>query len=160
VRWLFRRSARIALAVALLVFVAVWTISRHVFAHDTVRGLPWLDLTNVVGPLTFPRATTRELPGPKTFALYLRLHKAMRRVPPPDFKHGIVLVVAVGPRSSTAYSLQVLRVTEQRSRVIVKLRENTATTTNPGQARVTYPYRMITFPKTHKPTFVTIRGRP
>lgn len=139
---------------------AGWVTYKHTFAHDEVRGLPWLDLTSVVGPLTFPRATTRELPGPKTFALYLRLHEATRRVPPPDFKHGIVLVVAVGPRSSTAYSLQVLRVTEQRSRVVVKLRENTPSTQNPGRARVTYPYRMITFPKTRKHTFVTIEGRP
>jgi hypothetical protein len=100
------------------------------------------------------------LPGPKTFALYLRLHEAKRRVPPPEFNHGIVLVVAVGPRSSTAYSLQVLRVTEQRNRVRIKLRENTPTIANPGKIRVTYPYRMITFPKTHKPTFVTIEGRP
>jgi hypothetical protein len=133
---------------------------KHVFAHRNQRGLPWLDLTNVVGPLVFPRATTRELPGPKTFALYLRLHKAVRRVPPPDFKHGIVLVVAVGPRSSTGYSLQVLRVTEQRSRVIVRLRENSPTIAKPGKTGLTYPYRMITFPKTDKPTFVTILGRP
>jgi hypothetical protein len=133
---------------------------KHVFAHRSQRGLPWLDLTKVVGPLVFPHATTRELPGPKTFALYLRLHRASRYVPPPDFNHGIVLVVAVGPRSSTAYSLQVLRVTEQRSRVIVKLRENGPTIANPGRARITYPYRMLTFPKTHKPTFVTILGRP
>jgi hypothetical protein len=133
---------------------------RHVFAHRSQRGLPWLDLTNVVGPLNVPHATTRELPGPKTFALYLRLHRAERHVPPPDFKHGIVLVIAVGPRSSTGYSLQVLRVTEQRSRVIVKLRENAPTLADPGKARITYPYRMLTFPKTHKPTFVTILGRP
>jgi len=133
---------------------------KHVFAHRNQRGLPWLDLTSVVGPLVFPRATTRELPGPKTYALYLRLHKATRRVPPPDFKHGIVLVVAVGPRSSTAYSLQVLRVTEQRSRVIVRLRENSPTIARPGKTRLAYPYRMITFPKTSKPIFVTILGQP
>lgn len=141
-------------------FVAVWITYKHVFAHRSQRGLPWLDLTNVVGPLVFPRATTRALPGPKTFALYLRIHKAKRRVPPPDFKHGIVLVIAVGPRSSTGFSLQVLRVTEQRSRVIVKLKENAPTLRRPGKTRLIYPYRMITFPKTHKPTFVTIQGRP
>ena len=144
----------------MLAFVAIWVTYKHVFAHRNQRGLPWLDLTNVVGPLVFPHATTRELPGPKTFALYLRIHRATRRVPPPDFKHGIVLVVAVGPRSSTRYSLQILRVTEQRSRVVVKLEENGPTLRNPGRVRIIYPYRMITFPKTHKPTFVTIQGRP
>lgn len=140
--------------------MAIWVTYRHVFAHSEVRGLPWLDLTPQVGPLVFPRATTRELPGPKTFALYLRIHHARRRPVSPDFKHGVVLVVAVGPRSSTGYSLQVLRVTEQRSRVIVKLRENTPSIGKPGSTRIVYPYRMITFPKTGKPTFVTIRGRP
>jgi hypothetical protein len=144
----------------LVVLLAGWVTYKHVFAHKTQRGLPWLDLTNVVGPLTFEHATTRELPGPKTFALYLRQHEATRKVPPPDFKHGILLVVAVGPRSSTGYSLQVLRVTEQRSRVVVKLRENTPTIAKPGKTKLVYPYRMLTFPKTHKPTFVTILGRP
>ena len=140
--------------------MGLWVTYKHVFAHQDVRRLHWIDLTPEAGPLVFPHATTRELPGPKTFALYLRLHHVRRRVPPPDFEHRAVLVVAVGPRSSTGYSLRVLSVTEQRNRVVVKLREHTPTTSDPGSIRIVYPYRMITFPRTGKSTFVTIEGRP
>ena len=81
-------------------------------------------------------------------------------VPQIDFAHGDLLLVAAGPRSSTGYAIRIVRVAEQRRRVLVVVRERTPSLGEPVEARVTYPYRLITFHDTGKPVSLHWQGRP
>jgi hypothetical protein len=145
---------------ALLGFLAIWVTYHQVFGHDRIRDLPWQDLTARVAPLRFDHGTTRLLPGPKTFALYLREHGSRHPAPAIDFDRRDVILVAVGPRSTTGYELQVVSVVEERVRVVVTLRERTPSLGEPVSIRTTYPFRLITIRKTGKRKFVHIEGRP
>jgi hypothetical protein len=155
------RNARLVLATALVGFVAIWVTYRHAFAHDRLRPLAWRDLTAQVAPLEFPHGTTRFLPGPKTFALYLREHGYRGgRAPRVNFERHDLVLVALGPRSTDAHRLEIVSIVEQRSRVFVTLRERTPKLGDRVRVRRTYPFRLFTIPRTGKPKFVHIEGRP
>jgi hypothetical protein len=153
-------NLRLVLATALLGFATIWVTYHYVFGNDRLRTLPWRDLTTRVAPLRFTHGTTRLLPGPKTFALYLREHGFRGRPPPVDFEVRDLILVALGPRSTTGYELQVVSVVEERRRVVVTLRERTPTLGDPGVVRIVYPFRLITIPKAGKRKFLHIEGRP
>jgi PrcB C-terminal len=70
------------------------------------------------------------------------------------------VLVAVGPRSGSGYSIRVVRVTEERERIEVELRERAPTLAHPGRAGVTYPYRLIVLPSSDKHVTVRFLGRP
>jgi hypothetical protein len=80
--------------------------------------------------------------------------------PTVDFDRREVVVVSLGPRSSTGYSLRVERVVERRREIDVYLRERTPSLGDPVEPRVTYPYRAITIARTSKPVYVKLQGRP
>jgi PrcB C-terminal len=80
--------------------------------------------------------------------------------PPVDFGRREVVVVSLGPRSSTGYSLRVERVVERRREIDVYLRERTPSLGDPVAPSVTYPYRAITIPRTSKPVYVKLQRRP
>ena len=69
-------------------------------------------------------------------------------------------MVSFGPRSNTGYSLRVERVVELRREIDVYLRERTPALGDPVEPRVTYPYRAISIPRTSKPVYVKLQGRP
>jgi hypothetical protein len=65
------------------------------------------------------------------------------------------VLITAGPRSSTGYSLEVERAEVERARVYIVVRE----VTEPGRAEITYPYRLLMFPKIDKPVHVHWEGR-
>jgi hypothetical protein len=65
------------------------------------------------------------------------------------------VLIASGPRSSTGYALEVRRAVVERGRVSIVVRE----LDEPGRAEVTYPYRLLVFPKLDKPVHVHWEGR-
>ena len=80
--------------------------------------------------------------------------------PPIAFANREVVVVSLGPRSSTGYSLRVERVVERRRGIDVYLRERTPSLGDPVEPRVTYPYRAIAIARSTKPVYVKLQGRP
>ena len=66
---------------------------------------------------------------------------------PVDFSSRQLLLVSPGPRSSTGYSVRILSVTERDDAITVKVRERTPTLADHVEARVTYPYRLLSAPK-------------
>jgi hypothetical protein len=80
--------------------------------------------------------------------------------PSVDFDRDEVVVISLGPRSSTGYSLRVERVVERRREIDVYLRERTPSLGDPVEPRVTYPYRAITIRRSSKPVYVKLQGRP
>jgi hypothetical protein len=71
-----------------------------------------------------------------------------------------VYLVAAGPRSSSGYALEIVRVEEESGRIVVVIRERTPSLGDPVQARVTYPFRLIALPRSDKPVKLKWLGRP
>ena len=65
------------------------------------------------------------------------------------------VLITAGPRSSRGYSLTIERAEVERSRVYIVVRE----LDEPGRAEITYPYRLLVFPKVDKPVHVHWEGR-
>jgi hypothetical protein len=65
------------------------------------------------------------------------------------------VLITAGPRSSTGYSLVIERALVERARISIVVRE----IYKPGRAEITYPYRLLVFPKIDKPVHVHWEGR-
>jgi len=124
--------------------------------------VPYADLTARSGRLEFTRIT-RQL-----FRTQAALVEVLERanpgrplhVPPIDFNRREAYLVAAGPRSSTGYDLRIVRVQDAGDRVVVVVRERTPSLGDPVQARVTYPFRLITLPRSDEPVKLKWLGRP
>jgi hypothetical protein len=82
------------------------------------------------------------------------------RLPPIDFVHDEAVLATAGPRSSSGYALRVLEVREERTRVLVVVRERTPSLGERVRPGVTYPFRLLTIPRTTKRVVVHWQGRP
>jgi hypothetical protein len=124
--------------------------------------VPYADLTAQSGRLEFTRIT-RQLFRTRA-ALDEVLERAnpgrQLRVPPIDFTRREAYLVAAGPRSSTGYDLRIVRVQDAGDHVVVVVRERTPSLGDPVQARVTYPFRLITLPRSDEPVKLKWLGRP
>ena len=81
-------------------------------------------------------------------------------MPPFDFASRRLILVAAGPRSSTGYGVEIVRITERRSTIDVLARETTPSLGDRTTPRLTSPYRLITIPATSKRVYVQWQGRP
>jgi hypothetical protein len=82
------------------------------------------------------------------------------RLPNIDFGRREIFLVGAGPRSSTGYELQILRVQDVGSHIDVVVHERTPSLDDAVQARVTYPFRLIALPRSSKPVKLKWPGRP
>jgi hypothetical protein len=142
-------------ALAVLIFVPAACAS-------TSRDVPYADLTAQSGSLEFTRIT-RQL-----FRTRPALMEVLERanpgrdihVPPIDFRRREAYLVAAGPRSSTGYDLRIVRVQDAGDHIVVVVRERTPSLGDPVRARVTYPFRLITLPRSDEPVKLKWLGRP
>jgi hypothetical protein len=124
--------------------------------------VPYEDLTRKVGPLEFTRIT-RDVFRSRTPLLDVLARNNPGRsiaLPPIDFARREVYLVAAGPRSSTGYDLLIVSVRDQGDRIVVTVHERTPSLRDPVRARVTYPFRLIAFPRSGKPVKLKWPGRP
>lgn len=129
-----------------------WTGWRH--GGD--EPLPWQDLTSrTLGEPA--RSSLLSFEDEESLRVALG---ASATVPPIDFGRREAVLISAGPRSSTAYSLDVLRVTEERRRIVVTIRERTPTLARPGAATLRFPFRLITIGRSDKPIELDWKGRP
>lgn len=156
------RTAKLAGVTALCAFAAAWIVYGRIYEHGGARQIAFADLSARLHTPEFPHPAGRVFHRRDQLAKFLR--KAMpgqpQRAPRIDFRRREAILVAAGPRSSTGYSLQVLGVTSERGRIVVTVRERTPRLGDPVRARVTYPYRLITLPKSPKPVYLDWQGRP
>jgi hypothetical protein len=135
--------------------------------------LAWQELWARGGdtPLAWRDVTGRTLAEPERSQLQIfrsadELGRALREggrsatVPPIDFARREAILVAAGPRSSSAYVLDVVALTEERRRIVVSVRERTPSLAEPGVARLTFPFRLITIERRGKDVALDWRGRP
>jgi PrcB C-terminal len=79
------------------------------------------------------------------------LRKLLPDARPVDFATWRAVLVALGPRSSSGYAVEVESVREERGRVLVTVRERSPSLADNVRPRVTYPFRLITLPRGDKP---------
>jgi PrcB C-terminal len=77
-----------------------------------------------------------------------------------DFSRREAILIAAGPRSSTGYELRILSVRAAGDRIIVRVRERTPSLGEPVTARITYPFRLISVPRSDKRLRLKWLGRP
>jgi hypothetical protein len=122
------------------------------------RPVGWSDLSEQVGPLRTVDSVRRLFRTRDELVRYLDWAGAERGAPRVDFSTRQFLLVAPGPRSSTGYSVEVLSVTERDEKITVKVRERTPNLSDHVEARVTYPYRLLSLPASEN-VFVDWVGR-
>lgn len=126
------------------------------WAHGGGEPLPWRDLTGrTLGEPQRSQLRSFEDTGALRGAL-----GPSATVPPIDFRTREAILVAAGPRSSSAYALDVVDVTEERRRIVVTIRERAPTLARPGAARLAFPFRLITIERSGKPIELDWEGRP
>ena len=110
--------------------------------HGKSRPVAWRDVSDQVAPVQTSDLTQRLFRTPEQF------HELFgsQVQPPVDFASRQLLLVAPGPRSSTGYSVRILSVTERGVKITVKVRELTPTLADHVEARVTYPYKLLSLP--------------
>jgi hypothetical protein len=119
------RRAGLCLLVAVVVAAAAWL---HARGHVGSEPVAWKDVSSQFHPLN------------RSVAAY-RVTKTGARER---------IFVSPGPRSSTGYSVEVVRVVEQRKRILLEVRERTPRLGQRVQARVTYPFVLIEIARTRK----------
>jgi hypothetical protein len=128
----------------------------------TRRPVPWQDVTAQVPAAQWARPTISvardQAKLDKLFAVatYGSRHPRPPRI---DFGRREAVLVTVGPRSSTGYSLHVVSVTERGGSIDVLVRERTPTLAEDVTPRLTYPLLLITLPKSGKHVHVKYAGR-
>ena len=126
------------------------------------RNVPYADLTRQTGQLDFTRITRDVFRNRAALLDVIERNNPGRtiRLPDIDFERSEVYLVAAGPRSSSGYELQVLRVQDLGDHIVVVVHERTPSLGNAVQARVTYPFRLIALPRSSKPVKLKWPGRP
>lgn len=119
-------------------------------------------MTPRLGPVLWPKPVARSFWQQRQLTRYLALTFPRRTPTAPgfDFVRDRLILVAAGPRSSTGYGVEILRVTGLRSTVRVVARETTPSLGQHVAARLISPYRLITIPATSKRVYVQWQGRP
>jgi hypothetical protein len=141
---------------------AAWLLYTQWWGRGGRHELAWRDLGSKLGPVEFTRKVTAVYRSPAAFRRLLEATMPGRapKPPPVDWSREQVVVIALGPRSSTGYSLKILRVVENRREIDVDAREETPSLGEPVTARVTYPYRAVAMRRSAKHVYVKLQGRP
>lgn len=115
-----------------------------------------------MGPALWPKSVTRSFWKRRQLTRYLArtFPRGALAAPQFDFARRRLILVAAGPRSSTGYGVEILRVTERRADIRVLARETTPSLGRQVALRLTSPYRLITIPATGKRVYVSWQGRP
>jgi hypothetical protein len=149
---------RLACALALLILVP----AAAGCAGSPPRDVPYTDLTRRAGPLEFTRITRDVFRTRAGLLDVLERNNPGRtiRLPNIDFSRREIYLVAAGPRSSTGYVLEVVRVRDEGDHIDVVVHERTPSLGDRVQARVTYPFVLISLPRSKEPVKLKWPGRP
>jgi hypothetical protein len=153
-----RKLGALLVVVVLIGTGVVWT---QVVEGGSKR-LAWDDVTAQMPGVLWPKSVTRSFWKRRQVVRYVArtFPRGAPKVPPFDFGHRRLILVAAGPRSSTGYRVEIVRITERRSTIDVLAREITPSLADHTTAHLTSPYRLIAIPATPKRVYVQWQGRP
>jgi hypothetical protein len=121
-------------------------LSAKLLPEEKGHEVAWRDLSAQVGPVTILGSQQRLIRKPSSLARFLDAAKAKGRPPTVDFSSRQLLFVSPGPRSSTGYSIVILSAREQGGKITVRVKERWPRVGEHVEARVTYPYRLLSLP--------------
>jgi protease stability complex PrcB-like protein len=128
------------------------------------RGTPvaYHDISAQLHGYEPPRLAREVFKNRAEFAKYLRhtVPGGRARVPSVNWARREAILVASGPRSSTGYSLHVVSLYARGGRLALTVKERTPSLGEPVAAKVTYPFVLITVPRTSKSLLLHFQGRP
>ena len=152
---------KVALVALLALLIAGRLVYTQVWGMGGEKPVAWVDVTHRTGTIKFTRRVQGVYHSRAAFERLLQATMPGRapKPPPHDWAHDQIVVIALGPRSSTGYSLQILSVVERRRGIYVDAREKTPSLGEPVTARVTYVYRLLSMPGKAKPAYVKLQGR-
>jgi protease stability complex PrcB-like protein len=109
-----------------------------------------------------PRLAREVFSSRNELVKYLRhtVPGARIRVPSVDWSRRQAILVASGPRSSTGYSLHVASLYARGNRLVLTVKERAPSLGESVAARLTYPFVLITVPRTKRSLLLHFRGRP
>jgi hypothetical protein len=154
------------MAVRIGVLAVVLAIAGGVIWTQVIEGgskqLAWDDETAAMPGVLWPKSVTRSFWKRRQVVRYLArtFPQGPPKAPPFDFARRRLILVAAGPRSSSGYGVEIVRITERRSTIDVLAREVTPSPGDRTSARLTSPYRLIAIPATPKRVYVQWQGRP
>jgi len=145
----------------LALLVAGRLLYTQVWGMGDEKPVAWTDVTHRMGPVEFTRRVQGVYHSRAAFERLLDATMPGRapKPPPHDWALDQIVVIALGPRSSTGYSLRIQRVVERRRGIYVYAREQTPRLGEPVTARVTYVYRLLSMHGSAKPVYVKLHGR-
>lgn len=127
----------------------------------TKRPVAYADITNRLRGFQPARYVGKAFLTEQEFSKYVRhASPGIGKLPAIDWAHREAILIATGPRSSTGFALRIVRVFETSSHVVVTAHEITPTLGESVVPRVTYPFRLITIPRTTLSLHVHWPGRP
>ena len=140
---------------------AGWLLYTQVWGAGGSHPVAWRDVTREMGTVEFTRRALGVYHSRGSFTRLLDATMAGRAPKPPklNWDRDQIVVISLGPRSSTGYELVVDRVLERRRGIYVYAHEQTPALGEPVDARVTYVYRVLTMHGRAKPVYVKLRGR-
>jgi len=145
----------------LAVLIAGRLVYTQVWGMGGEKPVAWTDLTHKMGTIEFTRRAEGVYHSRGAFERLLAatMPGRMPKLPPHDWAHDQIVVIALGPRSSTGYSLQIQRVVERRRGIYIYARERTPSLGESVSARVTYVYRLLSMRGSAKSVYVKLQGR-
>jgi hypothetical protein len=143
---------RVLVAVALAAFAVAWLGYTRVWARSGGEPLGWRDRSAYLARAELVRPTFEIFRDRAAFARFLhtRVETAVT-VPPIDFRRDLAVLLALGPRSSTGYAIEVEGVTEERGRILIAARERSPRLGRRVTARIEYPLKLIVVRDVGKP---------
>ncbi len=137
---------RVLVATALAGFALSWLAYAELYAPSGGRALAWRRAN--VERLQLPRPATEIFRTRADLHAFVESLDVAIVLPRVDFAREAAVLLAVGPRSSAGYTIQIVRVEEQRGRVLIVARENSTARAVP---RVDYPSAFVVIRETGKP---------
>jgi hypothetical protein len=152
---------KLAVVAVLALLVTGRLVYTQVWGMGGKRPADWVDVTHKMGTIEFTRRVQGVYHSRASFERLVEATMPGRAPEPPphDWAHDQIVVIALGPRSSTGYSLRILSVVERRRGIYVDAREETPSLGESVTAQVTYVYRLLSMPGKAKPVYVKLRGR-
>jgi len=129
-----------------VVVTAALLLAARLLPEQKGHPVAWRDLSAQVGPLKIDASQHPLFRKRSKLAHYLQRAGARGSAPRVDFSRRQLLLVSPGPRSSTGYEVEIVSVREQGGKITARIRERAPRLGEPVEARVTYPYRLLSLP--------------
>lgn len=157
-RWLLVVLGLVGIGIA-VVFVS------GVLGPEQSRRLPVTDVTKGYPDLHYPKRALYVFRSRSELEQHLAERTGKQgpqlrrpRLPRVDFGHQMLIVVAMGARSSTGYALKLRGIEREDNTTLVRVREVSPTTSQIVAPAITYPYLALVVPRQGGRTQLRLSG--